>query len=426
MDSLNLNKLKKIVLNLLIDTDKQNFIIGLSGGVDSMLLLHVVNEIKSHNDFNIRAIHINHHISKNNNLMEQHCIDACNEYHTDLVIKNITEKKKNNIEEFLRNKRYNLIFDTMNKDEALLLGHHQNDQVETFFYRLFRGSSPKGLSLMKKISYRNDKLLCRPFLSLGKENITKLSQYLNIKFIKDLSNDDMSFDRNYIRSQIIPPIVKRWDTLNNIMEHNIELQDTYSKIVNDYCESIYNSIISNNTLCINSLKRKPIYLYGTFLKYWINKKIQYDLSKNEIYNLIKLIQSNNNDYPKCELKNKVSLIRYDNKLHIIKLDDNHLNEPKSWDLQSDIKFGYTTITLNELKDKGLYEKLYNKAPFILKSVTGNEKIMLNSNYYQDLKKIFQNKSIPTWEREKFVLFFSNHELLLAYSNKHIFISSEIR
>ena len=59
----------------------------------------------------------------------------------------------------------------MSKDEALVLGHHENDQFETFLYRLFRGSSPRGLSVIKEISIRNNKVLCRPFLQVSKNII---------------------------------------------------------------------------------------------------------------------------------------------------------------------------------------------------------------------------------------------------------------
>jgi tRNA(Ile)-lysidine synthase len=100
----------------------------------------------------------------------------------------------------------------MSKDEALILGHHENDQFETFLYRLFRGSSPKGLSAIKEISIRNNKVLCRPFLQVSKNIIIDISKNLKLKFINDHTNNDLSYDRNYIRNKIIPTILDRWKT----------------------------------------------------------------------------------------------------------------------------------------------------------------------------------------------------------------------
>jgi tRNA(Ile)-lysidine synthetase-like protein len=95
-------------------------------------------------------------------------------------------------------------------------------------------------------------------------------------------------------------------------------------------------------------------------------------------------------------------------------------------VKSDVGFGNYEIKLDKLQKEGILNNLALKAPITLKSVTGNEKILLNKTHYQELKKIFQNRSIPVWERDRFILFYSYDELLLAYSDKAMFISSEIR
>ena len=101
-------------------------------------------------------------------------------------------------------------------------------------------------------------------------------------------------------------------------------------------------------------------------------------------------------------------------------------EQKEWDMKKDVGFGNSKISLNKLKEEGVFDSLSLKAPITLKPFRGNERMMLNKTYYQELKKIFQHRSIPIWERDKFILFYSHNELLLAYSDKEMFISSEIR
>ena len=95
-------------------------------------------------------------------------------------------------------------------------------------------------------------------------------------------------------------------------------------------------------------------------------------------------------------------------------------------MRNDVSFGNYQIKLNKLKEIGVYDNLSIKAPITLKKVCGNEKIMLNYTHHQELKKIFQNRSIPLWERDSFILFYSHNELLLVYSDKETFISSELR
>jgi tRNA(Ile)-lysidine synthase len=156
MDNLNLSILKKNFKKTLQKTNKTNFLLAISGGIDSMLMLKIATLINDDTGFNLRAIHINHNYSSNAKEMEKHCSDICYEYNINLTIKNIHLLSDKNIEEQLRNKRYESFFNDMSKDEVLVLAHHEDDQFETFLYRLFRGASPRGLSSIKEISERND------------------------------------------------------------------------------------------------------------------------------------------------------------------------------------------------------------------------------------------------------------------------------
>ena len=426
MGNSNHNNIKEKVHQSLKKTGRKNFLLAISGGSDSMLLLKILYELSNEYEYKIRAIHINHNISSNSDEMEKHCIDICSRHNIEIIIKNISITPKNNIEDNLRNLRYEAIFNSMNDFEALILGHHFDDQIETFFYRLFRGSSPIGLSCIKEVSSRDKKVICRPLISVSKKTVLDSCNDYRVEFVNDISNYDTSFDRNYIRKEIIPVIKKRWTSLNKVMTHNINLQNTHRKISIDYCDMIYDHIVVDNKVDINTLKSYPTYLYTIFLKYFISKIINYELNKNELANLLSLLLTDNNDYPKCILKNNKSIVRYNNFLYIVDKQPTDKNLEKVWDLKKDISFGNYKISVKQIKDIGVYDELYKKGPITLKLFKGNEKIKLNRNNHQDLKKIFQDKSVPLWERERFILLFSDNELLVAYGNEHTFISTELR
>ncbi len=426
MDNLKLAHLNDLISQSLSRSGCKNFLVGISGGVDSLVLLTIINQIKDINQINIRAIHINHNLSKNSKDMLNCCLDICQRHNIELITREIDNTPTTNIEEYLRLKRYHLIFDSLNDDEALVLGHHLNDQIETFFYRLFRGSSPIGLSSMREISEFNNHIVCRPLLELPKNNIYEYARSVKLRYVEDESNYDLKYQRNYIRNKIIPEIKKEWPGINKVMRHNIALQDIYKKIAEDYCDSLYNQIIINKQLCIKTIKKYPEYLRSIFLKYWVNREMNYDLGRSEINNLLMLLSNKNNDYPKVILKNKKSIVRYNNLFHIVDTKIKAHNKEITWDLKKDILFGDQKILINNLKAKGIYDNLYKKAPITLKNISGKERMMLNNRNHQELRKIFQNKSIPTWERERFILLFSNNELLVAYGDQYMFISSDIR
>ena len=426
MDNLNLIKVKKKVHQSLKSTDCNNFLIAISGGLDSLFLLRVIHELSSEHKYNIRAIHINHNFSSNSKHMENYCIDACKKYGVEIIIQNLNSTVKSNIEDHLRDQRYKNIFANMREDEALVLGHHFDDQIETFFYRLFRGSSPIGLSSMKELSERENRIICRPLLSFSKKTIEKFAHEEKIKFIHDMTNNDISFDRNYIRKNIIPVVKERWQGFNKVMKHNIMLQNSYKNIANDYCRAIFDHIVLNKQVDINALKNYPKYLHGIFIKYFVSQSIDYELNKNELSSILSLFYNNNNDYPKLILKNNISIIRYNNFFYIVEDKRKKSFNEQLWDLKDDIFFDDFKLSIKRLKDKGVYDHLCKKAPITLKTFKGNERIMLNKSNHQELKKIFQARSIPIWERQRFILLFSKNELLVACGDEHTFISTELR
>ena len=348
MDNLNLNNLKERVHQALNKTGYENYLVAVSGGSDSILLLRILYELSNKYKYKIRAIHINHNISSNSDEMEKHCIEVCSHYNIELITKNISETPKKNIEDNLRNQRYEAIFNSMQDSEALILGHHIDDQTETFFYRLFRGSSPIGLSCIKELSTRYKKIICRPLLSISKKTILDCCRSLKIKFVNDNTNNDNRFDRNYIRQKIIPVVKERWTSLNKVMTHNISLQNTYRKISIDYCNIIYDHIVIDNKVDVNVLKSYPTYLYTIFLKYFISKIMNYELNKNELSNLCSLVLSNNNDYPKCILKNNKSIVRYNNLLYVVDEYTYNKNSERVWDLKTDISFGNKKISVKKI------------------------------------------------------------------------------
>ena len=204
------------------------------------------------------------------------------------------------------------------------------------------------------------------------------------------------------------------------------LQFSYKNIANDYCKAIFDHIVLNKIADINILKSYPEYLHGVFLKYFVSKSINYELNKNELSGILKLFYNDNNDYPKLILKNNSSIIRYNDSFYIVenKIKNNYCEQ--LWDLKDDILFGDFKLSIKGLKDKGIYDYLYKKAPITLKTFKGNERMMLNKNNHQELKKIFQAKSIPLWERQRFILLFSKNVLLVVCGDEHTFISSELR
>ncbi len=117
--------------------------VGLSGGLDSTVLLHAL--IKTGLSKKLIAVHIHHGLNDQADLWMNQCESFCKEYHVKFVCHYLHIEKKNSIEETARNLRRAYFSSLLTKKDALILAHHMNDQAETILFKLLRGAGVSGL-----------------------------------------------------------------------------------------------------------------------------------------------------------------------------------------------------------------------------------------------------------------------------------------
>ena len=217
------------------------YLIAVSGGVDSMLLVELMFQEK----LPIHVLHVNYHLrgieSEEDELLVR---NYCKSNNIPITIKSIYLKEKleadgGNLQNEARKVRYDFFQKELNKvsNSKLVLAHHLNDQLETFFLQLLRNAGIAGLSGMKSV---NNKLL-RPLLNFKKEEIYSLAIERKISWREDKSNAKNDYSRNRLRNEIIPLLITEIPSLENsilllqeIFEEN--LLETHQKINTIYLE----------------------------------------------------------------------------------------------------------------------------------------------------------------------------------------------
>ena len=218
------------------------YLIAVSGGVDSMLLVELMFQEK----LPIHVLHVNYHLrgieSEEDELLVR---NYCKSNNIPITIKSIYLKEKleadgGNLQNEARKVRYDFFQKELNKvpKSKLVLAHHLNDQLETFFLQLLRNSGIAGLSGMKPV---NNKFL-RPLLIFKKEEIYALAFERKISWREDKSNSKNDYSRNRLRNEIIPflsgeipSLEKSILLLQEIFEEN--LLETNQKINSIYLET---------------------------------------------------------------------------------------------------------------------------------------------------------------------------------------------
>lgn len=174
-----------------------------SGGVDSMTLLFGLHQT----NFNVRVIHVNYQLrGEDSNLDETLVHDFCKHHNIPFYSRRVSlsDQLKNggNLQEIARNVRYNWFEEILAENDLnrVVLAHHANDQVETFFMNLARKSGIMGLSCMPNV---RNKIL-RPLLNFSKEELKSYAVSNEIKWREDLSNQKNNYRRNVLRNVFIP------------------------------------------------------------------------------------------------------------------------------------------------------------------------------------------------------------------------------
>ena len=179
--------------------------VAVSGGVDSMLLLELVKDY-----FSVVALHVNYNLrGKESDLDEELVREFCFNKNIRLVVYNYNletelKHKKSNLQNRAREIRYEFFRQQLEKtpNSYLFVGHHADDQIETFFIQYLRNAGIAGLSGMKEISNR----IVRPFLPFTKVQLTTVAQEIGLHWREDESNSKNDYLRNKLRNQILPAI----------------------------------------------------------------------------------------------------------------------------------------------------------------------------------------------------------------------------
>ncbi|MDR1425999.1 MAG: tRNA lysidine(34) synthetase TilS [Rickettsiales bacterium] len=180
----------------------KRFAVALSGGCDSLCLALVAKRWADRNKAGVVALTVDHGLREESSEEAFYVHGLCKKYDIDhRILVWAGGKPGSNVESSAREARYGLMskFCTENSIDHLLVAHHREDQAETFFLRLFRGSGIDGLSSMKKITKLFGIEIIRPFLDIHRSLLKKYLRDIGAVWVEDPSNNDQRFLRNKIR-----------------------------------------------------------------------------------------------------------------------------------------------------------------------------------------------------------------------------------
>ena len=142
-------------------------------------------------------------------------------------------------------------------------------------------------------------MIFRPFLKVPKSKIDEYCLDNKISFVQDLSNEDILFDRNFIRNKVTPVLKTRWPSFNKNIVNNISIQDIQSHFISDSVSKTLDSLYVNdrNKLSVSKLNNEESYNRIMILHEWVFMQSSISLNLKQILEILKILETNNDSNP---------------------------------------------------------------------------------------------------------------------------------
>ena len=191
----------------------EHLVLGLSGGVDSVVLLDVLERLQTPLGVTLAALHVDHQLSPKSREWVRFCRVLCRTRGVRLRVVTVELERGNSIERAARDARYAALRST--RADHIVLAHNADDQAETVLLQLLRGAGVKGLAAMplarrdEPLGLRPLRSIVRPLLDVPRADIERYAKLRKLEWVDDESNSDTRYTRNWMRHVVLPRIEER-------------------------------------------------------------------------------------------------------------------------------------------------------------------------------------------------------------------------
>lgn len=394
-------------------------VIGVSGGPDSMFLLQHLIMYRSKVHINIVCAHVHHNLREESDEEALYVEEYCRKNNIIFEMTKLDCDKTNFSEALGHEMRYQYFDAIVNKYGAkyLFTAHHGDDLVETVLMRLVRGSSFIGYAGFNSVVKSKRYKILRPLVSLTKKEILDYLQEYNIHYVIDKSNNDDTYTRNRYRKYILPKLKEEDANVHlKFLKYN-QLLNEYNDFVEDYVDSIYDTIVQNNVISVTELKRQNSIIIKSIISKWLYS-VYKDTIKlvgmKHINNIISIMNSS-----KANLVISIpnySVVKSYDKIYIKKLnngDDYEYILSDSVDLPNGKTISFitnTSLTNNYVTHLNSCE--LNLPLYVRNFHTGDKMTIKNMNGHKKIKDIFINEKVDRQIRYSYpVVVDSNGEII---------------
>lgn len=392
------------------------FRVAYSGGLDSHVLLHALVRLRDRLSVPIGAVHVNHGLSPKAGAWARHCRRVCDDLSVELTCVGIDAAAPagESQEAWSRKRRYEVLGELMEKNEVLLTAHQADDQAETLLLQLLRGSGPDGLAAMPVISEFAGGWHARPLLGFDRPALFEYAQACGLQWLEDESNRDQRFDRNFLRNSVLSVLRQRWPSVSRTLGRSARIQAETAVLLAQLAdmdmESCYEPL--SGTLNVAVAMTLPTARRRNLVRQWLRRQGFSMPDSRRLEVIINEVFPAREDAQPSVQWDGVEVRRFRGRLFAITpLPPASVSDRIPWDMSEPLRLPLGELSSEMKIGTGIRAEACLEGRILVGFRSGGEVIRRSGrDCHQELKKLFQEHSVPPWLRSYIPLVFIESEL----------------
>ncbi len=391
-------------------------LIGLSGGVDSVVLLHLLNELSTRFHWRLSALHVHHGISPNADTWRDFCVDLCDRLNIPLHVKHVdlAPLRGLGIEAAARKLRHAAFSE--HSCDFLALAHHADDQVETLLLQLLRGAGVRGASAMPQFIRRNDTAtMVRPLLHCQRDELLDYAAEHKLRWIEDESNLDDRYPRNYLRHRVLPLLDKKFPAYRNTLTRSAMHFAEASELLDELAENDAKQGMEGGTLAVASLQQLSLARAKNLLRYFLHTTGSSMPQTLLLDNMLMQLCNAREDADVRIAYGDFEVRRFRGRVYVLRaLGEFDTGMSLTWQGEERLEWPAlnTFLHFRHKQGSGISLEKLRHSTVTLRLRQGGETMRLAHNAAnRTLKNLMQENHLPPWQRERMPLLYSGEDLV---------------
>lgn len=250
-----------------------SILVGLSGGVDSVVLLHLLTQLSPRHAWHISALHVHHGISPYADAWAAFCATLCDKLSVPLQTErvNIAPLREMGIEAAARHLRHEALL--RQSVQFIALAHHQDDQAETLLLQLLRGAGVKGAAAMPLFKGIPGKpALVRPLLDVSRAELLAYATEHGLQWVEDESNADDGYPRNFLRHRVLPMLAQRFPAYRETLARSASHFAESAVLMDALAEQDGQGGYDGTTLAVSALAALDVVRAKNLLRWFVQQR----------------------------------------------------------------------------------------------------------------------------------------------------------